>query len=443
MAPLESHEPQIRQRSTREIWLLTALLTLGLAARIVLSILRPGDLLLDADGYLGHAAEFLATGTYGGPYSHVPTAFRPPAYPLLLATFQAVGCSAWTSVLLIHLIAVSIVVLCVWRLSEGTSSHVRLLITGVVLFDPLLLRYSLLPMTEVPCAAALLLAVTAYVRARGTSQGRTAWRCVTTSGLLFAFGALIRPTVAVCVVLVLATDVILGLRNSSHDFRAALRRAIVAGLLFGMGLSPWIIRNYVQFQKLIPATTHGGYTLALGNNPNFYRDVINGKDEFPWDGDALDRWQQRTLSEARAGGTNVLNETELDAWYSNYAMASMRENPAAAFHAIRLRLRRFWALSTADSNSRLLTISLSLWYGFLWAGLILRLLFIRRRKLSASEWLFCACVLAFVLLHSVYWTDTRMRTPVMPMLTLLSAFGWCKAVETVRGGGSAVTGNRG
>ena len=45
---------------------------------------------------------------------------------------------------------------------------------------------------------------------------------------------------------------------------------------FLLAISPWVTRNFVEFQTFIPATTHGGYTLALGNNPDYYRDVING-----------------------------------------------------------------------------------------------------------------------------------------------------------------------
>ncbi len=72
-----------------------------------------------------------------------------------------------------------------------------------------------------------------------------------------------------------------------------------------LAISPWIIRNAVQFHKFIPATTNGGYTLALGNNPDFYRDVIEGDVPFPWPGPQLDTWQQRMISESAAQGVRV------------------------------------------------------------------------------------------------------------------------------------------
>ena len=36
-------------------------------------------------------------------------------------------------------------------------------------------------------------------------------------------------------------------------------------------VSPWVIRNRLVFGRWIATTTHGGYTLLLGNNPDFYR----------------------------------------------------------------------------------------------------------------------------------------------------------------------------
>ena len=43
------------------------------------------------------------------------------------------------------------------------------------------------------------------------------------------------------------------------------------GLLAAVcGLAPWAIRNQIVVGRPIVSTTHGGYTLLLGNNPSFY-----------------------------------------------------------------------------------------------------------------------------------------------------------------------------
>ena len=49
---------------------------------------------------------------------------------------------------------------------------------------------------------------------------------------------------------------------------AAFPAAFALGVL--LVLSPWAIRNQLQFGRPIVTTTHGGYTLLLANNPEFY-----------------------------------------------------------------------------------------------------------------------------------------------------------------------------
>ncbi|MFX9077435.1 hypothetical protein ABTN32_20465, partial [Acinetobacter baumannii] len=43
-------------------------------------------------------------------------------------------------------------------------------------------------------------------------------------------------------------------------------------------VSPWLVRNWLVFGVPILTTTHGGYTLLLGNNSVFTQDVV----QQPW-----------------------------------------------------------------------------------------------------------------------------------------------------------------
>jgi hypothetical protein len=193
-----------------------------------------------------------------------------------------------------------------------------------------------------------------------------------------------------------------------------------------------VVRNAIIFHHFVPATTHGGYTLALGNNPDFYRDVVNGEDEFPWEGSALDAWQKRMIEKSEQEGILTAGEPAVDAWYYSQAMAAIRTDPGSFLKATALRLRRFWAISTADSSgghSRVMGLVM-IWYGMLWIGLVLQVAHAWFRSHSpgprsmAILWL---TILAFVVMHSVYWTDTRMRAPVMPLMIVISVSGWQSA----------------
>ena len=282
-------------------------------------------------------------------------------------------------------------------------------------------------MTEIPCAALLTLACAAVAHAAAHgSQPRIQFA----AGLLLAAAALTRPTV----LLAGAGICLCQLALAMHSRRSPISRPVplhapimlAAGLAAGM--SPWLLRNALQFHAFIPATTHGGYTLALGNNPDFYRDVIRGTDEFPWDGSALDQWQQHTLAEALQSGINTADERAMDRFHYELAFKTIQRQPAEFLQACWLRFQRFWALGQAGAPLTTLSLLTACWYLVLWTGLLLRLLqLLRQGRCSLSnfaEMQLWICLLAFVGTHLFYWTDARMRTPVMPLLFILAALGY-------------------
>ena len=67
-------------------------------------------------------------------------------------------------------------------------------------------------------------------------------------------------------------------RDRQARARSATRlaRAGCSALSVLVVLSPWMIRNFVVFGEPVWTTTHGGYTLALANNPVYYREVLHG-----------------------------------------------------------------------------------------------------------------------------------------------------------------------
>lgn len=428
------------------------LLALGLIVRILLGWNQPEDLLADNDGYLAHAKPVAAGAGFHGPYSHRPTAFRPPGYPVILGFLMACRLSDAMSVVVLS--AVSYIVIFaltgLLALQMGIPQRWSLLaILGVVL-DPLLIRYSILPMTEVPCAAILLAAMVAFVKFRSGNPANEVQKIGfgILAGVLFGIGTLFRPVVLV-VCLFVTLHAILRPRerhpSSAPGLPAptsptmpskgrlySLLNVLIPAFVASLVLCPWIIRNAVQFRDFIPATTHGGYTLALGNNPDFYRDVINGNDQFPWDGAALDAWQQRMIQEAKSEGISGISEPATDAWYYSKAKAAILAEPRSFLKATVLRLKRFWAISTADSlegNSFSMQL-VKLWYVILWIGLLMQIAQLCLRGPSsrshpiATLWL---AILAFLVMHSVYWTDTRMRAPLMPIMIVIAVSGWQSA----------------
>ena len=119
-------------------------------------------------------------------------------------------------------------------------------------------------MTETP--AAFLVAATLAGLARGGLRGALL------GGLGFGLAALCRPSLLAGAGL----TVLASLAAAPGDLRQRLLRSSCLAMTVGLVLLPWMIRNFVVFGEPIATTTHGGYTLALANNPVYYRDVLNG-----------------------------------------------------------------------------------------------------------------------------------------------------------------------
>jgi hypothetical protein len=423
-------------------WLWLVIL-LGLAIRAALCCIRTNDLTSDNDGYLAHAGPVARGEGFLGPHTHRPTAFRPPAYPVALGLLIRCGLSDSVSVAVVNILASIVILVLTWMLSlqSGLPVLIALLSVWLAALDPLLLRYSVLPMTEVPCAAVLLAAVVSFRYAMKSDSAIATVGLAVIAGVLFGTGTLVRPVVLIsCVMLTVHAGYCRAVQHMSTGVRRLTSRfaiVLIPAVVCGLTLAPWIIRNAIQFHRFIPATTHGGYTLALGNNPDFYRDVINGTDRFPWDGDKLDVWQLRMIAQCKADGVPVGDEPATDAWYYRNAVDAIVAEPASFLKATILRVRRFWGLTTADDHvSPILSAAVSVWYGALWIGLMLQLIDGLRQRNSPQScgftdlWL---VVVSFLLIHSVYWTDARMRTPVMPILCVLSLSGWGFAWNSMTG----------
>ncbi len=438
-------------------------ISVAVLARLIVLIHRADDLSTDPDGYIAHARMLQAGQGFAGPYTGAPTAFRPPGYPLLIAVSPLSGTDPQKSIAMLHLAVGVLTVVLTRHLADqlGLAADLGNLAAALVSLDPLLLRYSAFPMTEVLSAALLTAAVSAFVAFRrnqllnsgnSIADTRTGLRRQTVygvvSGILFGLGALVRPicliVAALLTVSVLISELLTMFRRRTtaampdvaNPAWSVVARTMIPLVLMTLTISPWILRNLIQFQHFIPATTHGGYTLALGNNADYYRDVVQGAPGSPWDGDALGQWQRKMLESVAQAGISTLDEPAADAWMYRQAITSIREQPSAFLSACLLRLRMFFSIGTAAETkvSRPLQLAAAFWYATMWMFVAIAGLSTLRGHsgFSTSElWL---TIVAFVLIHSVYWTDARMRAPLMPLFAVLSCLGGIAAWNFLRNG---------
>jgi hypothetical protein len=391
----------------RSVALLALLLLLAAGARLALALPALGrSPLPDPDNYLA-LARSVAEGQ-GYRLQGRLTAYRPPLYPLTLAPLLAaldpnrlgIGIAVYHA--LLGVVTVALTVLAARRLDLPPAG---VAIAGVVVaFDPVLVAQSRHVMTETLSATLMAAAVAALV-----SRGRTA--PLVAGGLLYGLGALCRPSALPAAALTAAA--ILTLAPGTR--RDRLRRAVLFSVATALPLLPWALRNARALGEPIWTTTHGGYTLALANNPVYYQEVLHGPPGTVWSGPRQDAWWT-SLNRATEG----CNEPQADRVVRDIALGTIRDQPGDFALAVLDRLSRLWGIAPSAGVYPLpLRILTGLWTIPLWIGVLAGLAHPSLRRWPG--WVLLAPPIALTIIHALYWTDLRMRAPVLPVLALISA----------------------
>lgn len=454
--------------------LLTAVLVLAAVLRVAVLAWDSGQLQIDRDGYLG-LAESLADGRgLSLPGTTRPTAYRPPLYPgllsvVLLGTRPLGPLAVWLGIAGLQLAAGVGTVWLTWRLARF-----RLPATGavaaacLVAIDPLLVQYTARPMTETVCAFLAVLLLVQIERLRlapadssgipvpggnpGDGQGENPGSvarhggpmlpCLL-AGAVFGLCVLCRPTfwipgglaagLVVCRSVWLAAggrpgrgrdDAGLSDAPQSGTWRTSLQQ--LAGVIAGAAcvVLPWLIRNWLVLGVPVLATTHGGYTLLLANNPVFYSEVVEAPAGTVWAGDSLTAWQDLLEQQLRQDGLDPHDEPSRDRWMRQRAFSNMAAAPELALRAAWLKLRRFFSiypLASAEGGLRKYA-AVAAALVFL-AGYLLVLVAVLRhgRSLLWRFWPGLVLLAGFCAVHAAFWTNARMRAPVVPVLAVLAA----------------------
>ncbi|WP_347246618.1 glycosyltransferase family 39 protein [Thermogutta sp.] len=436
-----------------------------LLGRLVVLVV-PGALTTDPDSYQHVARELVTRGSFS--VDGRATAYRPPLYPLLLAGIQACCDGFWrVGVGALHLMMGWATALCAGILA-GRVNGLRAAVLAVLLagLDPLLLHSSRLVMTETQSAFLAVLVVWFASRVANRPSG-PAWLAL---GLLLGACALTRPTfllwpfAAGCLALVFlmprkgdknfadqmaSSSLDIGVSHGGtvvdqrRSWRALsattlcqkLRPILWLGLGFVLAMFPWGLRNLFVFGKVIIGTTHGGYTFYLANNGEFYRFLQNPEGQLVWDAAEFNRrWQQTVATEAG------WNELTADRLAYDRAWKTIREQPGMFLYSCAYRLFQLWrpVPHQLDPHEPL-SVRLARWgvgvfylteYLFALIGLLLVINRARREK-NASAWSLTVWGLGLAvtlsLVHTLYWSNIRMRAPLAPILAVWAAVGieWC------------------
>ena len=137
-------------------------------------------------------------------------------------------------------------------------------------------------------------------------------------------------------------------------------------------------------------------------------------------------WQDQLAQEAAEAGIRPTDEVGRDRWMYDRAWRNIRTDPHGFARSCVVRLLRFWSLiPLTDSPAPGVTLAVGLLHALIFIGLAASLFRSRRPAALQLVWtLAWAMLIAFSTVHLLYWSNARMRAPLVAAIALLSALGW-------------------
>lgn len=424
--------------------LFMAIFLLGSLARLAVNLLRSEPFAGDPDAYRSLAETLGSTGVFGLTTASgdvIPTAFRPPLYPYLLSWLLHDGVLNGTWISGFHSIlggltaGVTFLACSTW-LGSDRGRLAGILAAFLVIVDPILVQQSGEVMTETLATALASMVIWWWVC---NLSRRMSIRSAAVLGGLLAIAYLCRPTFIIwagmLVVGIVMANAPTGVQKSRRLVAACLTGAIVLTTV-----SLWTLRNFYTLGHPIWATSHGGYTLLLGNNPLLYSHLRENGPFRRWDPHPfLDAYAHRYEADSTRADywfqdwvNPVLAQPELSARLTEHdddqvtyraAQATIRREPGMFLASCLVRIYQLWTPlpHRTDGRSFLVVAVIGSYYCLLYLAAGMGLKRIGNRIGCSTWWPLPTLVLTLTLVHAVYWSNMRMRAPAIPAIAMLAA----------------------
>jgi hypothetical protein len=435
-----------------------AVFLLALAIRCFVGYLNVDQLSADPDAYARISESLAKTGVYGltSADGHpVATAFRPPLYPYLLSWLVRGDGLSRDAVVALHAILGAVTAMLAFlicaKLTGSRRGFWSSLIAGLlVAIDPILVRQSTLVMTESLAAALATAVIWWWLQCcdHDCRRFRQSPFSVLGIGVLLALAYLCRPTFLVWAILLVAAVCVLPAGHRKQRFGWS----VLVLLPVAIAVVGWTLRNQRVMGHPIWATTHGGYTLLLGNNASFYDYLREANVGEVWDPQAFfAAYQQRhsgdpTTEEfwrtdwsqlsAKANvpqrGRTKMTEYSEDRMCYAAARATITREPRTFVYSCLVRLGRLWSPlpHQTDGRSRSQVVLVGVFYSFIYVAIVFAICRLGRSVFSSSWWPIWTLAITLSVVHAIYWSNLRMRAPIVPALAVVAAVAIAPRRET-------------
>jgi 4-amino-4-deoxy-L-arabinose transferase-like glycosyltransferase len=345
-----------------------------------------------------------------------PTAYRLPAYPLVLAAAYFFFGERHYPVKVLQMVFDLASCLLLFAIGKKLfSAKVGLLAAAILALFPIQILYVTHLMTETIFTTIFLLIFWLVVADEKGSY--RIWNDLLL-GALIGVGVLFRSPVGLVPLVILMYRWKAG-RSGRHIVRSG------AAMFFAMllVLSPWLVRNYIEFQR-ITVTSNGGVNFWIGNHKN-----ASGSYSFPDSNNplaAIDDDFQRSDMGVKLGlefirshpvdevviiGKKFAHFFAADYWL----MMTMEFRPewAHPIHAVTV-FRQLSPLNALVLHLPYVVVLLLGTFAFV----------CNPPKDEDSVFLIRTLLLYWLAVHLTFFADARYRFPVVPLIILGAAYGW-------------------
>jgi 4-amino-4-deoxy-L-arabinose transferase-like glycosyltransferase len=421
----------------RFAWSVGAALAAGVLFRLVLIALTttPDDPMnrlypgyTDGEEYLDNARSLVETGVYG--YGGRPSAFRPPAYPILLSVSLKLFGASLTPVRLLHVALFVATALCYARITARFFGKVAGVLTAA--------GFSLYPLfafvtTEIATenlymfiAALVFAGALPLLRANGSPAVQSLRS--TALGACCGAGILTRSNMLFVFLILQAAIAWRGLRRRE---RALGWMAPILGLWIGalLVLAPWLVRNQVQL---------GAPVLGTNLDYNLFRGTFDLVGGIPDQRSIFDMYRENgviyeevieDVSRRTLAWSEVANERNA----RSAALRIIRSDPTGWVKERFRNLLYLWVNLQWDPAVmhgplvRIARVSVSMVYFTVLAGAASSLLWLWRGRAGADQRRFMALAMLFILAATsviITFVGKRYRVSMIdPYLVVLASIG--------------------
>ncbi|MBY6539473.1 hypothetical protein HQ325_12390 [Rhodococcus sp. BP-349] len=327
-----------------------------------------------------------------------PSAYRPPAWPLLLSIFVAVGVDGTVLILVSAVAMIAGAAVAGFLCARLAGSPHGYWASVAILLYPLDF-YTAATLYPQALATLLILVLWVVVSAAGDRGVRAlSWRVAAVVGLVMAALALSVPTMVFTAGLV-GVWLVIQQRGNRVRFTA------ITLLFFVIPVALWAARNDDVLGAPVLFSTTSGENLVIGNNSSATGssgvDIVYPPEAIPPDD---------------------LTEVERDSYFRDAATDWILAHPSEAFGLYLDKVVNYFAPynepTTAARGSDAQKWVATIAFGAIVIGTVTRIALRRRVPLAPSEWVFLGIFVANAPFMALFFTRTRFRQPLDSILII-------------------------